>query len=163
MEIIKMKNAATGFISEFKTFAMKGNVIDMAVGVIIGAAFGKIVSSLVADIVMPLLSLFTGNVDFTKLAYTIREASEGVTEVTINYGQFLQVTFDFLIVALAIFIVLKKLFAAKKEPAPAPKPAAVPEDIQLLREIRDSLAKKPVVKKKTVAKKKTPAKKSGKK
>ncbi len=143
-----MKNAATGFVSEFKDFAMKGNVVDMAVGVIIGAAFGKIVSSLVADIIMPLLSLVTGNVDFTQLAYTLREASEGVSEVTINYGQFLQVTFDFLIVAMAIFIVLKKLFAAKKEePAPA-KPAPVTEDVKLLREIRDSLAKKPTPKKK---------------
>lgn len=142
-----MKNAATGFVSEFKSFAMKGNVVDMAVGVIIGAAFGKIVSSLVADIIMPALSLLTGDVNFTKLAYTAREASEGVSEVVINYGQFLQVTFDFIIVALAIFIVLKKLFAAKQEPAPAPKPAAVPEDIKLLREIAKSL-KKPAPKKK---------------
>lgn len=133
-----MKNAATGFLDEFKNFAMKGNVVDMAVGVIIGGAFGKIVSSLVADIVMPALGLLTGDVDFTKLSYTAREASEGVSEVVINYGQFLQVTFDFVIVALAIFIVLKKLFAAKQDPAPA-KPAPVPEDIKLLREIAKSL------------------------
>lgn len=148
-----MKNSTTGFLGEFKSFAMKGNVVDMAVGVIIGAAFGKIVSSLVADIVMPSLSLLTGDIDFTKLSYTAREASEGVSEVVINYGQFLQVTFDFIIVALAIFVVLKKLFAAKQEPV-STKPVAVPEDIKLLREISASLKKKPVAKKKALAKKK---------
>lgn len=143
-----MKNAATGFLGEFKNFAMKGNVVDMAVGVIIGGAFGKIVSSLVADIVMPALGLLTGDVDFTKLSYTARAASEGVSEVVINYGQFLQVTFDFIIVALAIFIVLKKLFAAKQEPEAPAKPAPVPEDIKLLREIRDGLKKSAPKKKK---------------
>ena len=89
------------FISEFKQFAMKGNVVDMAVGIIIGAAFGKIVSSFVGDLIMPSLGLMIGGVDFTSLAITLKQASDGVEAVTLNYGKFIQTVFDFTIVAVS--------------------------------------------------------------
>ena len=135
-----------GFIKEFKEFAVRGNVMDMAVGVVIGAAFGKIVSSLVADVIMPLISVITGGVNFTDWKLVLKKVIvEGVDitpEVTINYGNFLQVTFDFLIIAFCIFLVIKVInkFKRKTEEKPA-APAAPPEDIELLKEIRDLLKK----------------------
>ena len=137
-----------GFLQEFKAFAMKGNVVDMAVGVIIGGAFGKIVSSLVADVFMPLIGLVVGGVNFTDLKVTLKEAvpaSEGVEEaaaVTLNYGQFIQNVFDFVIIAFCIFLFIKLLssFNKKKEEAPAPAPTPSAEEV-LLTEIRDLLKK----------------------
>jgi large conductance mechanosensitive channel len=131
------------FVDDFKTFAMKGNLIDMAVGIIIGAAFGKIISSFVADVVMPPLGLLIGGVNFTDLKVVLKSAVDAThPAVTLNYGNFLQVTFDFLIVALAIFIVLKAIIASKKkeEAAPAAPPAPTKEET-LLTEIRDLLKK----------------------
>jgi len=131
------------FIDDFKAFAMKGNLIDMAVGIIIGAAFGKIISSFVGDVIMPPLGLLIGGVNFTDLKIVLKDAVDAThPAVTLNYGNFLQVTFDFLIVALTIFIVLKAILAAKKkeEIAPAAPPAPTKEET-LLTEIRDLLKK----------------------
>jgi large conductance mechanosensitive channel len=111
-----------GMIKEFKEFAMRGNVVDMAVGIIIGGAFGKIVSSLVKDVIMPPVGLLLGNVDFSKLAITLREKSEALEAVTINYGLFINTLLDFVIVAFAIFMVIKQMNRFKK-PASAPAPA----------------------------------------
>ena len=128
-----------GFIKEFKDFAMKGNVMDMAVGVIIGGAFGKIVSSLVDDVLMPAIGMITGNVDFTTLTAKI---GEGDNAAVLNYGVFIQNVVDFLIVAFCIFLMLKginKLTKKKEEePAPAPEPS---NEEKLLGEIRDLLKK----------------------
>src|SRR5512137_824887 len=99
----------------FKAFAMKGNVVDMAVGIIIGAAFGKIVSSIVSDIIMPPLGLLIGGVNFTDLKVILKAATDGNPAVTWNYGNFLQVVFDFLIVAVAVFMVIKAINTAKKK------------------------------------------------
>ena len=130
------------FASEFKEFDMKGNVVDMAVGIIIGAAFGKIVSSLVADVVMPVLGFFVGGVDFTDMKITLKDATEGVEAVTLNYGVFIQNVFDFVIVAFAIFMAIKAMNKMKKaEPAVEEAPAG-PTDNELLVQIRDALAKK---------------------
>jgi len=127
-------------IQEFKTFAMKGNVADMAVGIIIGAAFGKIVSSLVNDIIMPPIGLLVGGIDFGNLSITIKEAVDNSPAVIIKYGMFINTVIDFIIVAWAIFIVIKAMNSLKKKeeakPAAPPKPA---EDIVLLGEIRDLL------------------------
>ncbi len=123
------------FIEEFKAFAMKGNVIDLAVAVVIGAAFGKIVSSLVDNIITPVIGLLMGGVDFSGLAHTVGEAE-------ITYGVFIQSVIDFVIVALVIFLVIKAINKAteKKEEAPAEeKPAEPSEEVKLLREIRDNL------------------------
>lgn len=129
-------------VDEFKAFAMKGNVIDLAVGIIIGIAFGKIVSSMVGDIIMPPLGLLIGGVNFTELNIILKAASETHPAVTWNYGNFLQVIFDFLIVAFAVFIVIKAINAAKRkeEVAPSAPPAPTKEEI-LLTEIRDLLKK----------------------
>jgi large conductance mechanosensitive channel len=129
-------------VDEFKSFAMKGNVVDMAVGIIIGAAFGKIVSSVVSDIVMPPLGLIIGGVNFADLKLVMKAATDVHPAVTWNYGNFLQVTFDFLIVAFAVFLLIKAINAAKKkeEAAPAAPPAPSKEEI-LLTEIRDLLKK----------------------
>jgi len=127
---------------EFKAFALKGNVLDMAVGIIIGAAFGKIVTSLLNDVIMPPLGLLIGGVNFTDLKISLKGAVEGKPPVTINYGNFLQIIFDFLIVATTIFLVVKAMNAAKKkeETAPAEPPLPSKEEI-LLTEIRDLLKK----------------------
>ncbi|HCY00211.1 MAG TPA: large conductance mechanosensitive channel protein MscL [Bacteroidales bacterium] len=130
---------------EFKTFAMKGNVVDMAVGIIIGAAFGKIVSSIVNDIIMPPIGMLIGGVDFKDLAVVLQKATETAPAVTLNYGSFIQVVFDFLIVAFAVFMLIKGLNMAKRKKenapaAPAPEPAPTKEEI-LLTEIRDLLKK----------------------
>jgi len=129
-------------LTEFKTFALKGNVIDMAVGIVIGLAFGKIVSSIVNDIVMPPIGLLIGGVNFTDLSIVLKEASETGPAVTINYGNFIQVVLDFLIIALAVFMTVKLLNAArkKKEEAPASPPAPTKQE-ELLTEIRDLLKK----------------------
>jgi len=130
---------------EFKAFAMKGNVVDMAVGIIIGAAFGKIVSSIVSDIIMPPLGLLIGGVNFTDLKVVLKAATETAPAVTWNYGNFLQVIFDFMIVAFAVFMVIKAMNAAKKKEDAAPAaPAALPaptKEETLLGEIRDLLKK----------------------
>ena len=110
-----------GMIKEFKEFSMRGNVVDMAVGIIIGGAFGKIVSSLVKDVIMPPIGLLLGNVDFSALAITLREKSQAAEAVTINYGLFINTILDFLIVAFAIFMVIKQMNRFKK-PAPAAAP-----------------------------------------
>ncbi|MFK8020016.1 MAG: large-conductance mechanosensitive channel protein MscL [Pseudomonadales bacterium] len=129
-------------MSEFKDFAVRGNVVDMAVGIVIGAAFGKIVSSFVADVVMPPIGLMVGGVDFSKLAITLQEASAEVEAVTINYGSFLQNVFDFVIVAFAIFMVIKGMNSMKKEEEAAPEAPAEPSTEEvLLTEIRDLLSK----------------------
>ena len=157
----------SNFLSDFKKFAMKGNVIDMAVGVIIGGAFGKIVTSIVNDIIMPPIGLLGGGMNFKDLKLVMQsakpevlnEAGEVVTpavaEVTLNYGNFLQQTFDFLIIAMSIFVVIKLITkvsemtkkkeeeAAAAEPAPAPAPAPEPSaEEKLLTEIRDLLKEK---------------------
>ena len=132
-------------VKEFKEFAMKGNVMDMAVGIIIGAAFGKIVSSFVADVIMPPLGLLIGGVNFTDLQFVMKAAIGEDPAVTLNYGNFLQVTFDFLIVAFAIFMVIKFMNSLRKKEAEAPPaPPAPPEPTKeeiLLTEIRDLLKK----------------------
>jgi large conductance mechanosensitive channel len=122
-------------INEFKTFAMRGNVIDMAVGIIIGAAFGKIVTSIVGDVIMPVIGLLVGGVNFTTLQLTVGES-------VIKYGNFIQVTFDFLIVAFAIFMLIKGLNSLKKKEESAPSaPPAPSAEVVLLTEIRDLLKK----------------------
>jgi len=134
------------FFSEFKEFAVKGNVIDLAVGVIIGGAFGKIVDSLVGDLIMPVVSKVFGGLDFSnyfiplagQTAATLADArKEGAV---LAYGNFITVFLNFAILAFVIFLMIKQINRLKREPAPAPaEPPATPEDIQLLREIRDSL------------------------
>ena len=137
----------TTFLQDFKAFAMKGNVIDMAVGVIIGGAFGKIVSSVVADVIMPPIGLLVGGVNFTDLKWVLKPAvvengQEVVAAVTLNYGNFLQVTFDFLVIAFSVFLFVRllSLLNRKKEKpaAPAAPPAPSKEEL-LLTEIRDLL------------------------
>lgn len=108
-----------GMVKEFKEFAVKGNVVDMAVGIIIGGAFGKVVSSLVKDIVMPPVGMLLSGVDFTKIVWTLQEAAGETPAVTINIGQFINTVLDFLIVAAAIFIVIKQINRLKKAPPPA--------------------------------------------
>lgn len=131
------------FISEFKEFAMKGNVVDLAVGVIIGAAFGKIVSSLVEDVVMPVLGLLIGGVDFKDLAITLKEAAGDAPAVLLKYGSFIQTIFDFLVIAFAIFLAIKAMNKLKRKEAAAPEvPAAPAADVVLLTEIRDLLRNK---------------------
>ncbi|MCI2121411.1 MAG: large-conductance mechanosensitive channel protein MscL [Bacteroidales bacterium] len=134
------------FFKEFKDFAMKGNVIDMAVGIIIGAAFGKIVTSLVSDIIMPLIGLLVGGINFQDWKWVLKPANPetGAAAVSLNYGIFLQTILDFLIVALCIFFVIRGINKAAnvlKKPEKPAEPAAskVTEDILLLREIRDEL------------------------
>ena len=130
-------------IQEFKTFAMRGNVVDMAVGIIVGGAFGKIVSSFVADVIMPPIGILIGGVDFSNLAIVIKEAAGDVAAVTINYGAFVQTVIDFIIIAFAIFMAIKAMnsLKKKKEETPEESPAPSNEEI-LLTEIRDLLRQK---------------------
>jgi large conductance mechanosensitive channel len=130
-----------GFVSEFKEFAMRGNVMDMAIGIILGGAFGKIVSSFVSDVVMPPIGMLMGGVDFSDLSMTLKaaDATAGTEAVTINYGVFINTVLDFVIIALAIFVVIKLMNAAKRKEEEKPAPAEPPADIKLLTEIRDSL------------------------
>lgn len=125
---------------EFKDFAMRGNVVDMAVGIIIGGAFGKIVSSLVGDVIMPPIGLALGGVDFSNLAITLQEATADAEAVTLNYGAFINTVLDFLIVAFAIFMMIKLMNATQKKEkeTPAAPPAPSKEEV-LLTEIRDAL------------------------
>jgi large conductance mechanosensitive channel len=127
-------------LTEFKEFAVKGNVVDLAVGVIIGAAFGKIVTSLVQDIVMPPIGLAVGGVNFTALAFTLKEGDGKTPPVQIHYGNFLQTVFDFMIVAISIFLMVKAINRLKREePKAAPPPAEPPKQELLLAEIRDAV------------------------
>ena len=135
-------------LNEFKKFAMRGNVVDMAVGIIIGGAFGKIVSSLVGDLIMPAVGVLVGGVNFSDLKWVIKHAVMGgdkvvSPEVAISYGNFIQVVFDFLIIALAVFFLVKGINAlTRKKEAEAKTPPAPPADTQLLTEIRDLLKEK---------------------
>lgn len=135
-------------LSEFKTFAMRGNVVDLAVGVVIGAAFGKIVASMVDGLIMPVIGLLVGGVNFKDLAIVLKDAqlaadgSVAAAAVTLNYGAFLQTVFDFTIIAFAIFMVIKAMNRLKRKEEAAPAPAAPPEpsnEEKLLAEIRDLL------------------------
>ena len=130
-------------VSEFKKFAMRGNVVDMAVGIVIGGAFGKIVSSFVADVLMPPIGIALGGVDFTDLAITLKEGTAEAEAVMLNYGSFIQSVVDFLIIAFAIFMVVKAMNSLQKneeeEPAAPPEPSK--EEV-LLTEIRDALRSK---------------------
>lgn len=148
IEISDLKNARlpkVKWVDEFKSFAMKGNVVDMAVGIIIGAAFGKIVSSLVTDVIMPPLGVVIGGVDFKDLSIVLKEAVGSAPAVTLNYGNFIQVIFDFMIVAFAIFMVIKALAMARRKSEikkeEAPKPSEPSKEEILLTEIRDLLKK----------------------
>ena len=139
------------FAKEFKAFIMRGNVVDMAVGVIVGGAFTAIVNSLVNDILMPVIGALFGGINFSNLKIVLREATETAEEAAIRYGSFIQAIVNFLLVALCIFLVVKAINKAREaaeakkkaeEPVPAPEPEPVtPEDILLLREIRDALKK----------------------
>ncbi|WP_019025100.1 MULTISPECIES: large-conductance mechanosensitive channel protein MscL [unclassified Thioalkalivibrio] len=132
-----------GIVEEFKQFVARGNVIDMAVGVIVGLAFGQIVSSLVSDVLMPPIGLLIGGVDFSELMIVLREAENGVAAVTINYGIFIKRVVDFLIIAMVVFAAIKMIarLQHKKETAPAEPPAPSNEE-KLLAEIRDLLKSK---------------------
>jgi large conductance mechanosensitive channel len=133
-------------IKEFKDFAVKGNVVDLAVGIIVGGAFGKIVSSLVSDVVMPPIGIILGGVDFKDLAYVLKDATEEAAAVTISYGSFIQTVVDFLIIAFVIFMAIKAINKLKKEEEAKPiAPPAPPEPSKeeiLLTEIRDLLKNK---------------------
>ena len=140
-----------GFISEFREFAVKGNVMDMAVGVIIGGAFGKIIASAVSDVIMPPIGLLTGGVNFTEIKLTMKNAVVDAAgkvvnpPVTLNIGNFLQVMVDFAILAFAVFLLVKMINTLKKkvgEEAPPPAPPEPPKQELLLAEIRDLLKKK---------------------
>ena len=141
-----------GMMQEFKEFAVKGNVIDLAVGVIIGGAFGKIVTSMVEDIIMPIVGAIFGNLDFTNLYIALGKVPEGTAPTlaglkaagvpTLAYGSFITVALNFTIMAFIIFMMVKQINRLKREtPAAPPAPVAPPEDVLLLREIRDSLKK----------------------
>ena len=137
-----------GMMSEFKQFAMRGNVVDMAVGIVIGGAFGKIVSSFVGDVIMPLVGMLVGGVDFTNLAITLKQAvvaadgTETTPAVMLNYGSFIQTLFDFIITAFAIFMVIRAMNRLKKKEEEAPAAPPEPSDeVKLLTEIRNSLRK----------------------
>jgi large conductance mechanosensitive channel len=129
-----------GFVKEFREFAVKGNVVDMAVGLVIGAGFGKIVSSLVADVIMPPLGLIIGGVDFSNLKMTLQKATAGSAAVTLNYGTFIQTVFDFSIVAFAMFTLVKLINRMKRQHEQAPTPVLTTQE-KLLTEIRDLLRK----------------------
>ena len=129
-----------GMLQEFKTFAFKGNVVDMAVGIIIGVAFGKIVSSLVGDVIMPPIGVILGGVDFSNLSIVLKAAVDQAPAVTLNYGKFIQTIIDFIIIAFSIFILVKGINTLKRKEEE--KPAEPPKQEVLLTEIRNLLAKK---------------------
>ena len=133
-------------LKEFRDFAIKGNVVDLAVAVIIGGAFGKIVSSLVADIIMPFVGLMLGGVDFSTLSVTLRAAAEGKPADVLTYGKFVQAVVDFTIIAASVFLMVKGMNSFKRKEEAAPAPAAPPppsKEEQLLGEIRDLLKSRP--------------------
>lgn len=133
-----------GFLSEFKAFAVRGNVVDLAVGLVIGSAFGKIVSSLVADVISPPLGILIGGVDFSNLSLTLRQAVGETPAVTINYGVFIQTIISFIIIAFAIFLVVRGINSLKRKEAEAPSaPPAPSVQETLLTEIRDALRERP--------------------
>lgn len=125
-------------LREFKEFAVKGNATDMAIGIIIGAAFGKIISSLVDDIIMPPIGVLVGGVDFTKLAVTLKAATADTPAVTLNYGNFIQTLVDFTIIAFAVFMIVKLINRLRRKEEAAPEPLPTKEEL-LLAEIRDLL------------------------
>lgn len=128
--------------SEFKSFVLRGNVVDLAVGVIVGGAFGKITTSLVNDVIMPPIGMLLGGMDFKKFVLTLRPATEETAAVTINYGAFINTLVDFLIIAFVLFMIIKAINRMKKKEEAAPAaPAAPPADVALLTEIRDLLKK----------------------
>ncbi len=132
-----------GMLQEFKEFAVKGNVVDMAVGIVIGAAFGKIVSSFVADVLMPPIGLLLGGIDFAKFGLILKKAADGTPEVVLAYGKFIQTVVDFTIIAFAIFMVVKAINAAKKKEEEKPEEPPKPSNEEvLLTEIRDILKEK---------------------
>lgn len=132
-----------GMMQEFKEFAVKGNVVDMAVGVIIGGAFGKIVTSLVGDVIMPPIGVAMGGVDFSSLAIVVQEAIDKKPAVVISYGKFIQTVIDFVIIAFVIFMAIKGINSLKRKQAEAPAAPAAPSNQEvLLSEIRDLLKKK---------------------
>ena len=134
-----------GMVKEFKEFAMKGNMLDMAIGVVIGAAFGKIVSSVVADVLMPPIGLLLGGVNFAGLKLTLKEAVGDTAAVTLNYGAFLQTVVDFVIAAFAIFLMIRGINSMRKKQEEAPAaPAPPPNQEVLLAEIRDLLKTRPL-------------------
>ena len=138
----KLKHMAKStFLQDFKAFAIKGNAIDMAVGVIIGGAFGKIVSSIVNDLIMPPIGWLIGGVDFKDLTIKLPAVIEGQSEVTIKYGNFIQTVLDFLIVAFCVFMLVRAIQSLKKKEAEAPAAPAAPTQEELLAEIRDLLKK----------------------
>ncbi len=129
-----------GMMKEFKEFAVRGNVVDMAVGIVIGAAFGKIVSSFVGDVIMPPIGVLLGGVDFSNLAYTVKEAVGEAPAVVISYGTFIQTIIDFVIIAFSIFLVIRGINSLKRKEEQAPQaPAEPPAQEVLLAEIRDLL------------------------
>jgi len=129
-----------GMLNEFKEFAVKGNVVDMAVGIIMGAAFGRIVSSLVGDVVMPPIGVLLGGVDFTNLVFTVKAATANTPAVVLSYGRFIQTVVDFTIVAFAIFVSIKAINSVKRKEEEKLKAAPVPSQEEvLLSEIRDLL------------------------
>ena len=128
-------------IKEFKAFVMRGNVVDLAVGVIIGGAFGQVVSSLVSDVFMPIISVLTGGVNFSDLKIVLTEAVGETSEVAIRYGMFIESTIDFLIIALSIFIFIKLLSSLKKKEEMKPSAVTIDPVVELLSEIRDELKK----------------------
>lgn len=135
---------SVSFLKEFRDFAMRGNILDMAIGVVIGGAFGKIVSSLVADIIMPLIGMICGKVDFKTLSYVLQEKTETSDAVVLSYGVFIQNILDFIIIAFAIFLSIKMINRLKKaieteDKQEAAAPAEPPADVKLLTEIRDLL------------------------
>lgn len=132
-----------GILNEFKEFAVKGNVVDMAVGIIIGTAFGKIISSLVGDVIMPPIGMLLGGVDFSDLAFTLKESVGQAPAVVISYGSFFQTVFDFLIIAFSIFLFVKAMNTLKRKEEESPKITPPPSaEVLLLTEIRDLLEKK---------------------
>jgi large conductance mechanosensitive channel len=145
---INFKEKAMKWLAEFKTFAVRGNVVDMAVGIVIGAAFGKIVSSIVADVIMPPIGLLIGGIDFANLAITLKAAVPATAEtaakaaVTLNYGKFIQTIIDFTIIAFAIFLLVKGINALKRSEAAKPSEPPLPSaEVTLLTDIRDILKK----------------------
>lgn len=139
------KDGKKGFVAEFKEFISRGNVMDMAVGIIIGSAFTKIVTSLVNDLIMPLIGFIIGGINFSDFRWVLREATETAEEVAFCYGSFIQAVIDFLLIALVVFCMIKtinRFHRKKEEPAPAPAPEPEPSNEEkLLTEIRDLLKK----------------------
>lgn len=141
LNIMSFKTSVENFLKEFKAFAMKGNVVDLAVAVVIGGAFGKIVTSFVSDIITPLMSLLTSGVDISKAHWVLREGTAGQPDLILEYGKFGQSITDFIIIAFFIFLAIKLLSKLRSHPVEETPPAAKSAEVQLLEEIRDLLKK----------------------